>query len=350
MFIRNAWYVAAWADELDERPLGRTILGEPVVLFRDANGQPAALQDFCKHRGAPLSAGRVTGAGLECGYHGLVYAGDGRCVRIPGQTHIPERAGTRSYPLVEKDACLWIWMGDAAAADPAEILDFPYHSDRKWPHKHTMYPVAGNATLLIDNLMDLTHLGYVHATTIGGNPSAHVDAKTDVKTTEHGVKFTRWLLDIPAAPTIRKAVPELGETIDRWQEFEFIAPACIVQWSGSVDANTGAYDKGKRDGGFQARLFHAITPETEESCHYFWSGANGYRIDDPQATEDLFSELCRAFDQDMAMIAAQQQRIATFGEDGLVNIVADASRVHMRRVLERMAAAERTPPREAATV
>ena len=119
MFVKNAWYVAAWADELTvDAPLGRRICDEPVVLFRDAAGNAAALADFCCHRSAPLSAGKIVAAGLECGYHGMVYGGDGVCVSIPGQVHIPAKARVRSYPLVEKDALLWIWMGDAAEPIP----------------------------------------------------------------------------------------------------------------------------------------------------------------------------------------------------------------------------------------
>jgi phenylpropionate dioxygenase-like ring-hydroxylating dioxygenase large terminal subunit len=73
MFIRNAWYVAAWGDEIGETPLARRICNEPVVLFRDREGRVAALVDMCCHRGAPLHMGRVVEEGLQCGYHGLVF-------------------------------------------------------------------------------------------------------------------------------------------------------------------------------------------------------------------------------------------------------------------------------------
>jgi vanillate O-demethylase monooxygenase subunit len=160
MFIRNAWYVAAWADEVSDKPVARRILGEPVVLFRDEAGKAAALLDMCCHRGAPLSCGKVVSNGLECGYHGMVYAGDGACVHIPGQVHIPAKARVQSFPLVEKDALLWVWLGDPAAADPSTIVGYPFHNDTAhWPHKHTMYPIEGSASLMVDNLMDLTHLG-----------------------------------------------------------------------------------------------------------------------------------------------------------------------------------------------
>jgi vanillate O-demethylase monooxygenase subunit len=81
MFVRNAWYIASWADELRDEPLAWRICDEPVVGYRDAQEQPAALVDRCCHRGTPLSLGRVTPEGLECGYHGLVFGRDGACLR-----------------------------------------------------------------------------------------------------------------------------------------------------------------------------------------------------------------------------------------------------------------------------
>src|SRR5438552_1694677 len=102
---------------------------EPIVLFRDSAAKAAALADRCCHRSAPLSMGKVVEAGLECGYHGLTFDGAGHCVRIPGQRQIPEDACVRSYPVVEKDQLVWLWMGGADKADPASIVDFPFHKN-----------------------------------------------------------------------------------------------------------------------------------------------------------------------------------------------------------------------------
>jgi phenylpropionate dioxygenase-like ring-hydroxylating dioxygenase large terminal subunit len=345
MIVKNAWYVAAWADELRDAPLGRRICDEPVVLFRDPAGCAAALADYCCHRAAPLSAGKLVETGLECGYHGMVYGGDGVCVHIPGQVHIPPKARVRSYPLVEKDALLWIWMGDPSGADATQIVDYPFHNDTaNWPHQHTMYPIAGSAMLMVDNLMDLTHLAYVHTSTIGGNAKAHVEAIMDTQPTETGLKFTRWMLDTAPPPTYRKGAPQLADRIDRWQEFEFIAPAAVLQWTGAVDANTGAYDRGMREGGFSLRIFHGLTPATETTCWYFWSGSNGYRQNDPQATTDLFNELETAFKEDVRIVGLQQARLSELGDAALINIVADGARVHMRRVIDKLAARETAAP------
>jgi len=340
MFLRNAWYVAAWADEVGRQPLARRICNEPVVMFRDRDGRAAALEDRCCHRAAPLHLGTIVEDGIQCGYHGLVIDGAGRCVRVPGQRLVPPEARVRAYPAVEKDGMIWLWMGDRERADETLILDYPYHTDpRAWPNKHDVYPIKGNYMLMVDNLMDLTHLGYLHAKTVGGNPAAHVEAEMKTARTPRGLKFTRWMRNSVPPPTYVKAAGFTGR-VDRWQEFEYVAPGAVLQWTGAADANTGA-DEGKRDGGFQFRLFHGLTPETETSCFYFWSVANGYRQNEPAATEQLFAEIAPTFIEDKEMVEAQQARLTEFGEQGLVDIASDANRMHMRRTVEQLIAAEK---------
>ena len=341
MFIRDAWYIAAWAHEVGEAPLARTILGEQLVLYRDRTGKAGALEDRCCHRGTPLRFGTVVEGGLQCGYHGMVFDCSGGCVSIPGQARIPPRAKVRSFPLVEKDEFLWIWMGDPEKADTARIIDYPFHNDyKKWPHRHEVYHVKSSYKLMVDNLMDMTHLAYVHKSTIGGSKaSTHVEAKTKVTPKETGLHYIRWMLDSPPPPTYTKAVAFVGN-VDRWQEFEFLAPSNIVQWSGALDARRNAQEDRDQDGGFSLRLFHGLTPETESTCFYFWSTCNGYRQDDPQATQQLFDEISMAFKEDKVIVEAQQAMLDATGEERLVDIHSDTARVHMRRTLERMQKAE----------
>lgn len=343
MFIKDAWYIAGWAHEVKDKPLARKICNESIVLFRDkATNRAGALLDRCCHRGTPLSCGQVVDTGLECGYHGMVFSTSGACVHIPGQVKIPEKACVRSYPLVEKDEFLWIWMGDPAKADESKIIDYPYHNDyKKWPHKHEVYHIKANYLLLVDNLMDMTHLAYVHKSTIGGsNAKVHIDAKMTVTPKDTGLHFIRWMLNCPPPPTYKRAVPQLGERVDRWQEFEFIAPGNIIQWSGALNVGMDAEKNREQDGGFSLRLFHGLTPETENTCFYFWSTANGYRQDEPAATEELFNEISIAFNEDKGIIQAQQKILDETGESGLVDIVSDKARVHMRRTVSRMIAEE----------
>ena len=157
--------------------------------------------------------------------------------------------------------------------------------------------------------------------------------------TPTGLKFTRWMRNSVPPPTYVKAAGFKGR-VDRWQEFEWVAPSSILQWTGAADVGTGAYE-GKREGGFQFRLFHGLTPETETSCFYFWSCMNGYRQNEPEATEQLYREIAPTFVEDKDMVEAQQARLDELGEQGLVNIVSDTNRVVMRRFIERLLADEK---------
>src|SRR6516225_6718500 len=120
-----------------------------------ATARAAALADRCCHRAAPLHLGSLVEAGIQCGYHGLVINAAGQCVTIPGQKLIPRDAQVRSYQTIEKDQLVWLWMGDTALANPAKIVDFPYHNDpARWPNKHAVYPFKGNNRMMVANLMD----------------------------------------------------------------------------------------------------------------------------------------------------------------------------------------------------
>ncbi|MBM3485919.1 MAG: aromatic ring-hydroxylating dioxygenase subunit alpha [Alphaproteobacteria bacterium] len=334
-FVRNAWYVAAWPEELEKGLLARTIMNEPIVLYRDANGKVGALEDRCCHRGAPLTHGKVVQEGLQCGYHGLIYDTNGECVVIPGQKNVPREARVKSYPIVERQGFIWIWMGDAALADTAKLVDFPIHDmPEKFPHRKAMFHMKCNYMLMIDNLMDLTHLGYVHTKTIGGNPATHVAADMDITPTPTGVHFIRWMLDCIPPPTYQKGANFKGR-VDRWQEFEYVAPASVLQWSGALDIGKGAQANRDQDG-FHLRLYHGATPETENTFFYFWSTANGYRQDDPQATEDMYNEIYPTFLEDKEIMEVQHARVILNPERALVPIRADGALTLARRALRRM--------------
>ena len=197
MFLRNYWYVAASDHDVQRQPLGRIILGEPIVFYRLEDGTPVALEDRCAHRHLPLSMGKLVGDTLQCHYHGLRYDKTGTCVRVPGQDMIPRSARVKSYPVVERYHWLWIWMGDPALADPDKIPDFHWFDDpENWGAKGQYLHVKANWQLIVDNLLDLTHLAFVHETTIGN--SALVDNAAVKVTRAHEMSSS------PAGSSIRR--------------------------------------------------------------------------------------------------------------------------------------------------
>ena len=138
MFPKNAWYVACTPHEIDDKPLGRTICGEKIVFYRGAEGNVAALEDFCPHRGAQLSLGQVCEGKLVCGYHGLVMGCDGKTVSMPGQ-RVGGFPKIRAYPVVERYGFVWVWPGDESLADPAKIHHLEWADDPAWAYGGGLY-------------------------------------------------------------------------------------------------------------------------------------------------------------------------------------------------------------------
>jgi phenylpropionate dioxygenase-like ring-hydroxylating dioxygenase large terminal subunit len=336
-FLHNVWYVAGFADDLAPgQHVGRKFLNRSVVLYRTQTGALGALEDRCCHRAMPLSAGQVAGEAIRCCYHGLEYDASGACVRIPGQDRVPSQAFVRAYPLVERDKVLWIWMGEAAEADPARIPSHPWHTDPAWGWQGAHFPVKGNWQLLVENLMDLSHLGYVHPTTIGGDAHMHFRTKTEAVRDGDKVRVTRHM---PSSTAPRTYVDVMGFTgpIDRWQEIEF-EPVVIRIHTGACDAGTGAYE-GKREHGFSMLGFHGITPETETTTHYFWSIATNVGLDRgiPQL---VFDQTAYTFREDQAVLEAQQRRIDETPGGKFVDILSDAGSSQTKRLLRGLYEAE----------
>lgn len=335
MFIRQSWYVAAWGDEIAPGTLlARTLLGEPVVLYRTQDGQVAALEDRCCHRGLPLSFGCVRGDALQCGYHGLVFDKAGTCVMVPGQEQVPPKARVRAYPVVEQDHLVWLWMGDPQRADAALIPRHPWHDDPDWEWVKDRYTIAANYQLITDNLMDLTHVGYVHGRTIGGTPQAHSDAETTVAGSDTHVRVERWMMDSVPPPAYTAATKFNTERVDRWMEIDFFAPAIVRIHTGAVDAGTGARE-GRREGGFAFVGFNVQTPETERSSHYFWSGANKRQPGGADGRARLRASLETTFGEDKVIVEAQQASLAKYPEP-LVAIRSDAGMMRARRLVSQL--------------
>jgi phenylpropionate dioxygenase-like ring-hydroxylating dioxygenase large terminal subunit len=337
MFIKNCWYVAAFGDEISNRPLGRRILGEDLVLFRDSNGTVAALEDRCCHRGLPLSLGELNGDLIRCHYHGLEYDRTGKCVFIPGQKAVPSAARVRSYPICERGRAIWIWMGDPEQADESAIPVFPWFDDPGWAWKGKPFRIECNYQLLNDNLLDLSHLAYVHRRTLGGDPEVHFNAQMETTHTERSVKVIRRMPDCEPPPTYSRMV-KLNGRVDRWQEIEFV-PGLITLYSGGVDAGTGAYE-GRREGGFQLRLFDAVTPESETSTLNLFCCGHNFRVNEPEVTNQLFTEFESVLGEDIRVLEAQQARLGNSTNRSSVNLSIDAPGILARRLLAAMSARE----------
>lgn len=334
-FPLDQWYVAGFSSELSDQPIARTFLNQPVVLFRTGDGRVAALEDRCCHRSLPLSCGTVEAAGVRCGYHGMLYAPNGSCIEIPGQERIPAKAKVKSYTVVEQNQILWIWMPrEDGAAPGCAPPSYPHHDDPQYKFGSGHYHYDAPYQLIHDNLLDLSHLGYVHLKTIGGNARQHMTAEMKVTAEGDTVRVVRLMPGTPPPPTYKAAWP-FGDSCDRWQEIEFHVSHLRI-WTGAVEPGTDAIDDPDR-GGFHMRGFHGITPETEESCYYFWSMAGNKHPDMPETIATVIEQTRYTFDEDRAVIEAQYRNMKDFGSDATwLDIHVDAGANRARRIVARL--------------
>jgi vanillate O-demethylase monooxygenase subunit len=304
-FLKNTWYVAAWSHEISaDGMLARTITRVPLLLWRDAAGRLIALEDRCCHRAAPLSKGRREGDRIRCMYHGLLFDANGRCVEIPSQDFIPPAARVRTFPVVERFKWVWVWMGDPGKADPALIPDTHYNDDPGWRGTPGYLHYDANYLLITDNLLDFSHLSYVHETTLGGSAKyAHIRPK--VTRTNRSVQVERWLIDDAPAPFLRGLKTWAGN-VDRWNIYDVVLPGVLLMDSGSAPTGTGAPEGSRVDA---AQFFgcQAVTPETEKTSHYFFQQSHAFALDDPSVTESLTRSVLAGFLEDKDIIVAQQR-------------------------------------------
>lgn len=335
-YLRNAWYAAGWPNEVDERKLlGRRILDEPVVMFRQSDGNAVAIGDRCPHRFAPLHMGRHIGDAVQCGYHGLEFSADGRCRRNPhGGEHLPN-ASVPTYPLVEKHGVLWIWMGEASLADEALISDaFAFVADDKRAHVKGYLHVKANYLLLVDNLMDLSHGLYLHR---GSLATAEMQQNFEPVTRVEGdIVYSEREQPNIAPPAIWvPSLPAGVERIDFFSHNEWHKPSNVIH---PVGCRMPGKPEGV-DGGVSSRSAHLFTPETAVTSHYFYSNSRDYGVHNPDTDQHVRRILEKVFgSEDRPMIEAQQELIGDIDLMKLHPVIlpTDRAAVMVRRRLAKL--------------
>lgn len=352
-FLRNTWYVAAWAEQLQPGQLvSRRILGEPIVIYRKADGGLAALADACPHRFAPLSEGKLLeGDRLQCPYHGLQYGTDGRCVHNPhGNGRIVSSMRVKPYHVEEKHTIAWIWMGDREP-DPSLIPDFSI-LDTSAPNvtsKRDWLRMEANYLLITENLLDLSHVSFLHEGILGNEDT--VAAKIEIEERDRTLWVSRIMPNVRVPGLFDLMFKRDGGRVDHWAIMRWNTPGCLLNNSGVTDIDA------PREAGSGIYGTHFLTPETETTTLYHFCAVRqnprtwGPEIDAEIRTQ--MSDLRRhAFeDQDRLIIEAQQRAYLdpAVNTDRPIIQEIDAGPVRFRRILDKLIAeetpsAERTEP------
>jgi phenylpropionate dioxygenase-like ring-hydroxylating dioxygenase large terminal subunit len=342
-YLRNAWYVAAWSDDLaDGALLARTMLKEPVVLYRKSDGNAVALQDRCPHRFAPLHMGKIVhGDRVQCPYHGLEFDPSGACALNPhGTRNIPSRARVRSYPVTEKHKAIWIWMGEEPA-DPAKVPDFSVLDNVSERHatKRDRITIRANYELIIDNLLDLSHTSYLHEGILGNADT--VESEITVEQDGEDVIVARHAGNAAAPGLFAILMPATPPRVDKFTRMRWMPPSNLRLLTGIC--MPGAVP----ESGTGYHAIHMLTPESDATTHYFFTAVrfNVLTADDAlnAQIQDKISTTRRfAFEeQDAPVIEAQQERIdAALTPVDPVILAIDVGPVRYKQILRKLIAAE----------
>jgi phenylpropionate dioxygenase-like ring-hydroxylating dioxygenase large terminal subunit len=340
-WAKNAWYVVCWADELKERTiLARTVVSTRMALYRTSTGI-VAVEDRCPHRFAPLSMGRLEGDNLRCMYHGMRFGPQGRCNDIPGQDVIPKQACVRTFPAVEFEGWIWVWPGEPEKADHDLLPRTVSTTDTAYKLKKGGITYDADYQLLNDNLLDLSHLAYVHENTLGLNTPqwGTVRPKVTQLPSGRGLRVERWLTDKVASHYLRRK----GELFDVWTVYDFTVPGIFYQrsWWYPLGVAKRSEFKEPTEPPFFIRVDkQSVTPVTETSLQYLFATGGRAEETSNEIADEMLKHTAIAFDEDRRMLEAQQAVINTDPARPMVLFGADAAPVQFRRLIQNLIARE----------
>lgn len=346
-FLANTWYAAALSTDVGPEALfHRRILNTPVLFYRKQDGTAVALHDRCPHRFAPLHLGRRVGDEIACGYHALRFDCQGQCTHNPhGRGQIPRAAKVRSFPLLERFGFLWIWMGDAPP-DASRLPDFG-ELDTGHPNgvAYTYMHMKANYELIIDNVMDLSHIDHVHGEIIStrGQLSPLVP---QIRETPASIA-ARWeWKQTPAMLIFNHFLPDPAAEARMFFDITWTPPANIQLSVGAVQDPEARLDLSGCVGQYD---LHTCTPETSDTTHYFFATRRNHRVEDGDYNRAKIEAMHTAFEtEDGPIIEAVQAEMGTDDFFGLHPVLMsnDLAPVKVRRLLRQMIQQERsaTPP------
>ena len=334
--IRNAWYVVALASEVTRTPIGRDVMETSLVLYRGADGQAVALANRCRHRSFPLAHGMLEGDAIRCGYHGLLYGRDGRCIEIPMQDKIPPHLRVRAYPLVERAPFLWAWFGAPEAADARLLPHPPWLGAPDWDMYIGYLAIAASYVHMHENLLDLSHLSFLHPKTFGTPEYALAPVELAIKGEDIQVwRHVECLLpDIYAVP-----LQWQGQRARRSSGSHFVAPGLHV--------NTGILRNLELADAAQdplptIRVAQVITPIDRGRLHYWFAGCRNFARGRPDIDDFMRAAQIKAFTEDQFAMEqmARMQRVDHYGDHAEMHIPTDAAGLAMRRQLQALVVRE----------
>ena len=314
--ISKAWYIACRADALGRsRPLERTILGIPMVIFRGAGGSPGALLDRCPHRNVPLSMGKVKGGNLECPYHGWQFDRGGRCKKIPALCGEPESAAraAEAFGCVERDGYIWVWPDADPIGEPFRfpLVDAPGYTT---VHQHVVAEASVHA--VAENALDVPHTAFLHAGLFRSDDRTRNRIEVVVRRWSDHVE-AEYIGEPRPEGVVGRLLSPKGGVVRHWDRF--LLPS-IVQVEYKLDA---------------AHIFvcAALTPESDYRTHL--NAVVSFKLPVPGwPLVPVLKPLAMAiFGQDARLLKRQTELIHHFGGEKYVSTELDVLGPHILRLM-----------------
>lgn len=334
---KNAWYVAANRCDVGRALLGRTIVNTPLVIYRTEAGEAVVLDGRCPHRHFPLAESALEGDAVRCGYHGFAFGPDGQCVDIPSQDHVPRACRVRKYPSVEHGLWLWVWVGDEDKADPAllpPLAEIGLEGEGLTGHPLVYNEVACRYQLLNDNLFDLSHLAFLHGSSIGTQENASTPEELEKR--PGFVSSMRRIRNAPCPPLQHRLGAYPTDTLDRAMGMASYLPGFHA---GTTEVR---YPENHPQAAGEliswSRVYHAITPATPRTCYYHFAVA----VDDTIDVERMRASLAPVIDEDIFASVEIEKIIDLYDGNPPPELMvkSDTNAVEGRRMIQAMMDAE----------
>jgi phenylpropionate dioxygenase-like ring-hydroxylating dioxygenase large terminal subunit len=283
-----------------------------------------------------LSKGTLKGDDIVCGYHGLQFGPNGRCVRVPSQELIPPAIGTPSFPLIERPPFIWIWMGNPALADAASLPDHHWLSDPEFASFTGYIHCKSSYIRLHENVLDLTHFPYVHGEDLGGEEYIRAPFKVTIE--GNSVAIIRRVEAQPVNGAYGSMIGNRGHRVHRTSESWFKSPAFHIAHAGIEDLDGGVEGRVQ----FNFKIMHCFTPETAHTSHYFFANSRDVRIADDALTRMAREKVRATFLEDERALECVERLWIEEGSADYqeMSIRGDHAGVEMRRIIARRAAEE----------
>lgn len=322
--LSRFWYVACRAEELSDRPLARTVLGIPLVLFRDGSGSPAALLDRCPHRNVPLSLGRLVSGRIECAYHGWQLDGAGVCRHVPGLlSDDGKERRTACHPVREQDGFVWVWADPSVRPDH-EPFAMPLTNAAGYTTLVREVEAEGTLHATIENALDVPHTSFLHRGLFRGTGERNTITAI-VRRSAGGVEAEYQGEPRPTGLAARVLSPS-GGLVQHWDRF-FLPSIAQVEYKLGTENHFMVTSACTPVEDFRTRLFAVVSFRS--------------RIPGALLAPVLEPLAMRIFRQDAEILKHQTDSVRRFGGEQFMSTEIDVLGPHIWRLMRQAERGER---------